>query len=77
MPDGSSAVLSSAKNAAMDRQRCSPLLTTFGSSTHRARKNKLVIKNAVRAALLASIKPKRAPFQHLTQKKLFNGLYPW
>ena len=30
-------MLSSAKNAAMDRQRCSPSLITFGNSTPGAR----------------------------------------
>jgi len=58
----------------VNRHLCSPSLTTFGSST-RGALNKLAIENAVGAALLASIEPKRALCQHLTQQKLFNGLY--
>lgn len=39
MPEGSSAVLSSAKKAAIDKVRCSPSLTTLGRFTPGARVN--------------------------------------
>ena len=46
IPDVSSVVLSSAKNAAMERQRCSPSLTTFGKLTSGGTsKNEFMIQN--------------------------------